>query len=100
MTHAKNIKMIIGTAMGAALLAACAEEGANSAAAASLEKCFGVAKAGKNDCAAGPGTTCSGTSVIDNQGNAWMYVRKGTCEKIATRYGGGSLKVKRRPRPS
>jgi uncharacterized membrane protein len=43
------------------------------------EKCFGVAKAGKNDCAAGPGTTCAGTSKVDYQGNSWMLVPKGTC---------------------
>lgn len=43
------------------------------------EKCFGVAMAGKNDCAAGPGTTCAGTSKVDYQGNAWKYVAKGTC---------------------
>ncbi|MGJ3260619.1 MAG: DUF2282 domain-containing protein [Rhodospirillales bacterium] len=43
-------------------------------------KCYGVAKAGQNDCAAGPGTTCAGTSKVDYQGNAWKLVPKGTCE--------------------
>lgn len=43
------------------------------------EKCFGVAMAGKNDCAAGPGTTCAGTSKTDKQANAWKYVDEGTC---------------------
>ena len=43
------------------------------------EKCYGVAKAGQNDCAAGPGTTCAGTSKVDYQGNAWKLVAKGTC---------------------
>ena len=43
------------------------------------EKCYGVAKAGENGCAAGPGTTCSGTSKIDYQGNSWKLVPKGTC---------------------
>lgn len=43
------------------------------------EKCYGVAKAGENDCAAGPGTTCAGTSTIDYQGNAWKLVPAGTC---------------------
>lgn len=47
-----------------------------------MEKCYGVALAGKNDCKAGPGTTCSGTSTTDYQGNAWKYVPKGTCEQI------------------
>ena len=45
------------------------------------EKCFGISEAGKNDCAAGPGTTCAGTSKVDYQGNAWKLVPAGTCEK-------------------
>ncbi len=44
------------------------------------EKCYGVSLAGENDCAAGPGTTCAGTSTVDYQGNAWTLVEKGTCE--------------------
>jgi uncharacterized membrane protein len=44
-----------------------------------MEKCFGVALAGKNDCAAGPGTSCAGTSKVDYQGNAWKLVPAGTC---------------------
>lgn len=55
----------------------------SSASAASKEKCFGVSEAGKNDCAAGPGTTCAGTSVVDYQGNAWSLVEVGTCAEIA-----------------
>lgn len=43
-------------------------------------KCFGVSLAGENDCAAGPGTTCAGTSTVDYQGNAWTLVPEGTCE--------------------
>ncbi len=50
--------------------------------AAENEKCYGVSKAGQNDCAAGPGTTCAGTSKIDYQGNAWKLVPKGTCETM------------------
>ena len=46
---------------------------------ADQEKCFGVALKGKNDCAAGAGTTCAGTSKADYQGNAWKIVPKGTC---------------------
>ena len=56
------------------------------------EKCYGVSLAGKNDCAAGAGTTCAGTSKRDYQGNAWKYVAKGTCAKIKTPTGAGSLK--------
>ncbi len=46
-----------------------------------MEKCYGVAKAGKNDCA-GSGSSCAGSSKIDGQKDAWMYVPKGACEKI------------------
>ena len=46
------------------------------------EKCYGVSLAGKNDCAAGPGTTCAGTSTVDYQGNAWTLVPAGTCAEI------------------
>lgn len=49
---------------------------------AGKEKCYGVALKGQNDCAAGPGTTCQGTSTVDFQGNAWMFVRGGTCAAI------------------
>ena len=47
-----------------------------------MEKCYGVAKAGKNQCEAGPGTACAGTSKVDYQGNAWSLVPKGNCAKI------------------
>jgi uncharacterized membrane protein len=55
------------------------------------ERCYGVSLAGKNDCAAGPGTTCAGTSKVDYQGNAWKYVPKGTCAAMTTPKGKGSL---------
>jgi uncharacterized membrane protein len=55
---------------------------AAAATAAHKEKCYGVALKGQNDCAAGPGTTCQGTSTIDYQGNAWKFVRGGTCTSI------------------
>ncbi len=44
-----------------------------------MEKCFGVALAGQNDCAAGAGTTCAGTSKVDYQGNSFKLVPEGTC---------------------
>ena len=55
---------------------------AKAAVAAHKEKCFGVALKGQNDCAAGPGTTCQGTSTVDFQGNAWKFVLGGTCTNI------------------
>jgi uncharacterized membrane protein len=53
--------------------------------AADKEKCYGVALKGKNDCAAGPGTTCAGTAKVDDQANSWKYVPKGTCEKTVSK---------------
>lgn len=59
------------------------------------EKCYGISLAGRNDCAAGAGTSCAGTSRSDYQGNAWKYVARGTCTSIRTPRGMGSLT----PRP-
>ncbi len=59
-----------------------------------MEKCYGVSLAGKNDCAAGPGTSCAGTSKVDYQGNAWKLVKAGTCTTIKTPKGNGSLAPK------
>jgi len=56
-----------------------------------MEKCYGVALAGKNDCAAGPGTSCAGTSKVDYQGSDWKSVPVGTCTGIKTPKGMGSL---------
>ena len=52
---------------------------------ADKEKCFGVALKGKNDCAAGPGTSCAGTSKVDYQADAWSFVPKSTCEKTVSK---------------
>lgn len=59
-----------------------------------MEKCYGVALAGKNDCKAGAGTSCAGTSKVDYQGNAWKLVKAGTCTRIKTPKGNGSLTPK------
>jgi uncharacterized membrane protein len=56
---------------------------ADAATAAGKQKCYGVALKGQNDCAAGPGTTCQGTSTVDFQSNAWKFVLGGTCANIA-----------------
>lgn len=71
----------LALALGAALAISAAPL---TAQAADNEKCYGVSMKGKNDCAAGPGTTCAGTSKTDYQGNAWKYVPAGTCEKTAS----------------
>ena len=59
-----------------------------------MERCYGVTKAGKNDCKAGAGTSCAGTSRTDYQGNAWKLVKAGTCTSIKTPKGFGSLAPK------
>ena len=59
-----------------------------------MEKCYGVSLAGKNDCKAGAGTSCAGTSKVDYQGNAWKLVKAGTCTTIKTPKGNGSLTPK------
>lgn len=69
-------------ALASAVAAAMTAHTATTAEAASKEKCYGVSLAGGNDCAAGPGTTCAGTSVTDYQGNAWTLVDAGTCTDI------------------
>ena len=63
------------------------------------DKCYGIALAGENDCAAGAGTSCEGTSTVDFQGNAWTHSPKGSCEFIVTPEGPGSLKALDRNNP-
>ncbi|MGY3439433.1 MULTISPECIES: BufA1 family periplasmic bufferin-type metallophore [unclassified Marinovum] len=67
---------------GAVAAALAAHTSTATAQDAEKEKCFGVSMAGANDCAAGPGTTCAGTSKVDYQGNAWSLVDAGTCAEI------------------
>ena len=54
------------------------------------EKCFGISKAGKNDCQTA-NSSCAGTSKRDKQGDAWIYVPKGTCDRVVD----GSLQAKK-----
>lgn len=74
--------LLTNAAIAGALTAAAAITTAAPASAADMDKCYGVALAGENDCAAGPGTSCEGTSTVDYQGNSWSLVPAGTCEEI------------------
>lgn len=74
----------IATAISLAGMAHADEMKKDDMAKADMEKCYGVAMAGQNDCAAGPGTTCAGTAAKDYQGNAWKLVPAGTCTEIET----------------
>jgi len=88
--NTNSIARIAGIALSAGITAGLAVAPA-AAQKQPMEKCYGVAKAGQNDCAAGPGTSCAGTSTRDYQGNAWKLVTKGSCEDITTPKGKGSL---------
>jgi uncharacterized membrane protein len=91
---------VLGSLAGLLVAAASSASAADTAPAADKEKCYGIAMKGKNDCAAGAGTTCAGTSKVDFQGNAWTFVPKGTC--ITTKLAGnrmGSLTALQRDLP-
>ncbi|HQF31717.1 MAG TPA: DUF2282 domain-containing protein [Hyphomicrobiales bacterium] len=77
-----SLKTPLSAALIAAAVVGAAAATIPSAHAAEKEKCFGIALSGQNDCAAGPGTTCAGTSTRDYQGNAWKLVPAGTCTTI------------------
>lgn len=90
--NTKSIANLAGLALTAGIAAGLATSPAAAQSSGGKEKCYGVAKAGENDCKAGPGTSCAGTSTKDYQGNAWKMVDKGSCENIETPKGNGSLK--------
>lgn len=73
--------MMKTVAIAGAVTAALAAQ-TSTAVAADKEKCYGVSLAGENDCKAGAGTTCAGSSTVDYQGNAWKLVDAGTCESM------------------
>lgn len=92
------VRKTVSAALTASFIAALSVAGAPAILADdSMEKCYGVALKGLNDCAAGPGTTCAGTSKVDYQGNAWKLVPKGTCTTMSTPFGPGSLEAIERP---
>ena len=78
MISRKTTAALLGSAMVAAMATAATPTVADDMPV--MEKCFGISLAGKNDCAAGPGTTCAGTAKVDYQGNAWALVPAGLCE--------------------
>ena len=89
-----NAKTAITAAALAASLAgalATAAKAGPAPAQPGADKCYGIALASKNDCAAGAGTTCAGTSTVDYDPHHWKYVVKGTCEDMKTPNGHGSL---------
>lgn len=77
----KNKAMSAAVVAGAVATAVASLTASAPAHAQAKEKCYGISLKGQNDCAAGPGTTCAGTSTVDYQGNAWTLVPKGDCVK-------------------
>lgn len=90
----KNTYALAIAIIGAAELAACSSGGNSTPAnekmamaetaamdTDTMEKCYGIALVGQNDCKAGPGTSCAGSSIVDYQGNAWKSVPEGDCAK-------------------
>lgn len=76
---ATTLILALGSALSLSALTTTAQ------AADDMEKCFGVSMKGKNDCAAGAGTTCAGTSKTDFQANAWKLVPAGTCTTLESK---------------
>ena len=80
----KTSALLIASAMTTAISLAAvipAKAGPAATPAFKSEKCFGVAKAGQNDCQTA-NSSCAGTSKRDSQADAWIYVPAGTCAKV------------------
>lgn len=91
MTSKTTLAAAVAGSLVAALAMASVAKAGPAAPQPDADKCYGVSLAGKNDCAAGAGTTCAGTSKVDYDGHAWKYVAKGTCESMTTPGGHGML---------
>ena len=82
-----NKKALVGSAL-ASVFALGMTVGGQALADDKPEKCYGVVKAGQNDCGNAAGThSCAGQSTVDGDGGEWVFLPKGTCEKLV----GGSL---------
>jgi uncharacterized membrane protein len=86
-----NTRHFATAALTLAALAAGTAHAQNNAAAGAVEKCYGVAMAGHNDCKAGAGTTCAGSQKMDYDPMHWKNVPAGTCTSIKTPHGMGML---------
>lgn len=84
----KNLTVLMSNALGGAIALGLLTASTTALAEKpKMEKCYGIVKAGKNDCQTST-SACAGTSKKDGQKDAWILIPKGTCEKIV----GGSLK--------
>jgi uncharacterized membrane protein len=91
MTSKTTLAATLAGSLAAAIALASVAKAGPAPVQAGADKCYGVSLAGKNDCAAGAGTTCAGTSKVDYDGHSWKYVAKGSCESMTTPKGHGML---------
>jgi uncharacterized membrane protein len=89
-----TLALALAGSLGAALATAAYAAPVTADYMSGKEKCYGISLKGQNDCAAGPGTTCAGTSTMDYQGNAWKAVPAGTCVSMNVDGHMGSLEPK------
>ncbi|HSC29486.1 MAG TPA: DUF2282 domain-containing protein [Vicinamibacterales bacterium] len=85
-----NKRIVVASALAAAVAAPALMSGQAQTPSFKAEKCYGIAKAGKNDCASTGNNSCAGTSKLNGDPNAWIYMPVGYCERIVN----GSLKPK------
>jgi|SRR5690349_20917175 uncharacterized membrane protein len=88
----RNVNLALAGAVAAALGLA-AQAAPSAAQDADKEKCYGIAMAGKNDCAATGNNSCAGTSKMDYDKGAWKYVAKGTCAGMSVNLKDGSKRM-------
>lgn len=77
----RNLNTLLASAMSGALALGLMSGVSQAAEKVEMEKCYGVVKAGKNDCQTSS-SACAGTAKKDGQKDAWLYIPKGSCEKI------------------
>jgi uncharacterized membrane protein len=77
----RNLNTLLASAMSGALALGLMSGVSQAAEKVEMEKCYGIVKAGKNDCQTSS-SACAGTAKKDGQKDAWLYVPKGSCEKI------------------
>src|SRR5882762_4082506 len=90
-----NARYLIASALAVAVVAPVAlsaQKPVPPPTAFKTEKCYGIAKAGKNDCASTGNNSCGGSSKLNSDPKAWIYVPAGYCDRIV----GGSLQPKYR----
>lgn len=88
MASKKTLNTLLASAVALTAVAGGIQMNEAGAMSADKEKCYGVVKAGKNDCANAAGThSCAGYAATDSDGSEWLALPKGACEKLV----GGSL---------